>query len=181
MAHESIRRVARCIEPRCPSIDVLGRVIKVLALPDEATAAPCVMRWTIPPGIVIPLHSQPDPETLVVVSGNTEGLSQTAEGYQWTRLAPGDVFHVPGRAKQAFRNHWPEPAVMIVVATSHLGRFLLEVGKPALPTLRPANSPTPEAVRGFLETAARYGHWTATPEQNYQVGIDLPPTWSPPR
>jgi quercetin dioxygenase-like cupin family protein len=157
-------------------MDVLGRIVQFLVLTDEA--APCVMRWTIPPGTVIPLHSQPDPETLFVMSGNVEGLSQTAEGYQWIRLAPGDVFHVPGGAKQALRNHWPEPAVIIVVATARLRRLFLEAVKPVLPTLRPADPPTPEAVRDFLETAARHGQWTATPEQNYQVGIDLPPAWS---
>ena len=176
--HESIRRVARRIEPGSASVDVLGLIVQFLLPPDQGAAAPCVMRWTIPPGIVIPLHSQPDPETLFVISGNTEGLSQTAEGYRWARLAPDDVFHVPGGAKQAFRNNWPEQAVVIAVATARLGRFFLEVGNLILPTLQPANSPPPEAVRSFLETAARYGHWTATPEQNYQVGLDLPPARS---
>jgi quercetin dioxygenase-like cupin family protein len=177
MAHRPNQRVARRIERASASVDVLGTIMQVLVPADHETGVPCLLRATIPPGVVIPLHSQPDPETFFMISGNAEGLSQTTEGFQWSPLAPGDVFHVPSGAKHALRNHWPEQAVMIAIATVRLGGFFLEVGKPVLPTLRPANPPTREAVRHFLETAARYGHWIATPEENYQVGIDLPPTW----
>lgn len=174
LTHESDQRVARPIKVESACVDVFGTTMQFLMLPEEEPGMPCIIRETIPPATVIPMHSHPDPETCFMISGNAEGLAQTVEGFQWIRLAPHDAFHMPGRAKQAFRNHWPEPAVMIAIAPARRGRFFLEVGKPVLPTLRPASPPTPEAVRDFLETAARYGYWIATREENFQVGIDLP-------
>jgi uncharacterized RmlC-like cupin family protein len=32
-------------------------------------------------------------------------------------IGPGDIFHVPGNAKHAFRNRSSEPAVAIIVTT----------------------------------------------------------------
>jgi quercetin dioxygenase-like cupin family protein len=177
MTRQSSQRVAQRIEPDSASVDVLGTIMHFLLQPDQNAGTPCVMRWTMSPGIVIPLHSHPDPETIFMISGDAEGLTQTATGFQWSPLAPGDLFDVPGGAKHALRNHWPWPAVMTVVTTARLGQYFLEVGRPVFPTLRPANSPTLAAVRDFLKTATRYGHWIATPEENFRAGIDLPPTW----
>jgi hypothetical protein len=84
------------------------------------------------------------------------------------------VFHVPGGAKHAFRNHWREPTVMMSITTTRLGAFFVEVGRPVPPGTHPASQPSADAIRHFLETAARYGHWIATPEENMGVGIDLP-------
>jgi quercetin dioxygenase-like cupin family protein len=142
LTHESNQPVARRIEGESAHVDVLGTIMQFLMLPDGEPGMPCIIRRTIPPATVIPMHSHPDSETFFMISGNAEGLAQTAEGFQWFRLAPGDAFHVPRGAKQAFRNHWPEPAVMVAIATTRRGRFFLEVGKPVLPTLRPASPPT---------------------------------------
>jgi hypothetical protein len=30
-------------------------------------------------------------------------------------------------------------------------------------------------IERFLATAERYGHWTATPDENAEVGLTLPP------
>jgi quercetin dioxygenase-like cupin family protein len=169
------RRNAHRIDDQASAvIDVLGPTVQFLTFPGEGHAMPCIMRGTIPPGVAIPLHSHPDPETFLVIAGEVEGLAQTEGGFQWLRLGPGDVFHVPSRAKHAFRNHWPRPAVMIAVTTARLGGFFLEVGTPISPGSEPSQ-PSPETLRRFLETAARYGHWIATPEENMRVGIDLPP------
>lgn len=99
MACRSNQRVARRIEQEPASISVLGTIMRFLVRPDQETDVPCVIWAIIPPGIVIPLHSQPDPETFFMISGNAEGLSQTADGFQWNSLALGDVFHVPSGAK----------------------------------------------------------------------------------
>jgi quercetin dioxygenase-like cupin family protein len=152
---------ADLVDPRAvETLDVLGPTIQYLTPPDGDDGHPCVMRGTIPPGVVVPLHSHADPETFVMRSGRVEGLAVSAEGFEWIPVGPGDVFHVPGDAKHAWRNPSREPAEMIIVTTAKLGRFLGEV----------ASAGGPER---FLATAERYGYWNATPQENAEVGLQL--------
>jgi mannose-6-phosphate isomerase-like protein (cupin superfamily) len=145
-------------------LDVLGPTIQFLtAIADDA---PCIMRGTIPPGATAPLHSHPDPETFVALSGGLEGFTTAG---RWVRIEPGQTFHVPGGAKHAFRNHGVEPCVAVVVTTARLGRFFQEIGRPL-----GAGPPSAEAIQRFMEIALRYGHWNASPEQNAAIGISLP-------
>jgi uncharacterized RmlC-like cupin family protein len=118
--------------------------------------------------MVAPLHSHPDPETFIAVSGELEGLAVQGSEFAWTRIRPGDVFHVPTDARHAFRNRGTEPAVAFIVTTSRLGRFFEEFANTV------SGPPSAEAVTRFLEIADRYGHWNATPQENAAVGIDLP-------
>jgi quercetin dioxygenase-like cupin family protein len=145
------------------TLDVLGPTVSFLTPPDGADAEPCVMRGTMPPGVVVPLHSHADPETFLMLSGELEGLTMSPDGFAWVPVRAGDVFHVPPNAKHAWRNTAREPAVTIIVSTIKLGRFFRELG---------AGGPT---VARLLETAARYGYWNATPEENAQVGLRLAP------
>jgi quercetin dioxygenase-like cupin family protein len=151
--------------------EVMGPMVEYLTPLREGE--PCVMRGTIPPGVSGPLHSHADPETFLMVSGEVEGLRQAAGSSEWIAIRPGDVFHVPGGAKHAFRNRKNVPATMVIVSTDRIGRFFQEVGSPVVPGRQPA-PPTPEAIQHFLETSARYGYWNATPEENERVGITLP-------
>jgi quercetin dioxygenase-like cupin family protein len=146
------------------TFDVLGPTIEFLTRPGATEDEPCVMRGTIPAGVAVPLHSHPDPETFVVLSGEVEGLVPSRDGMRWVRIGPGGVFHVPGDRKHAFRNGRHDPAVMIVVSTTRIGLFFREVAGP----------PSPETIEHFLRTADRYGYWNATPEENAEVGIRLP-------
>jgi Cupin domain len=174
-ATTTLEAVAQLVEPeKVETLDVLGPTIQLLTKPEEADLWPCVMRGTIPPGVVIPLHSHADPETFVALSGEFEGLSQAAEDIAWVRITPGDIFHVPGGAKHAFRNPAAAPAVMDIVSTSKIGRFFQEVGTPVRPGARPSGPPSSEAIRHFIETAERYGYWNATPEENARIGLSLP-------
>jgi hypothetical protein len=132
------------------------------------------MQGTIPPGVIVPLHSHADPETFVMISGEIEGLSQSPDGFVWIKIRPGDIFHVPGGAKHAFRNHSAEPAVMTLISTAKIGRFFQEIGTPVGPGSRKPAPPSAEAIQHFLEVADRYGYWNATPEENAKVGLSLP-------
>jgi uncharacterized RmlC-like cupin family protein len=132
-----------------------------------------MMRGTIPPGVCVPLHSHAEPETFVVISGELYGFAPSAEGAGWVRMGPGKVFHVPGEAKHAFRNRSPEPAVTIVVSTARMVRFFREIGTPVGPGATPSGPPSDETVQRFLETAARYGHWIASPEENAKIGLPV--------
>jgi quercetin dioxygenase-like cupin family protein len=166
---------AHLVDPRTvETINVLGPTAQYLTSPDDGEHAPFIMRGTIPAGGAVPLHSHADPETFLAIAGELEGLVESADGFNWVRIGPGDVFHVPGGAKHAFRNPSREPAVQIVVTTARLGRFFREIGTPVAPGSPTGGPPPAEAIQRFLETAERYGYWNATPEENAEVGLTLP-------
>lgn len=155
------------------TINVLGPTIQFIT-PATDDRAPCVMRGTVPPGIVIPLHSHADPETFIAVSGALEGLVFSGDDFRWVSIGPGNVLHVPGHAKHAFRNTGAEPAVHFVISTARMGRFFREIGTPVPPGSGSHEPPTPEAIKRFLAVAVRYGYWNASPEENARVGLSLP-------
>jgi quercetin dioxygenase-like cupin family protein len=170
----SKEHAAHLVEPRdIEAFNVLGPVVEYMTRPEDG--APCVMRGTIPPRISVPLHSHADPETFYMISGEIEGLSHSPASLEWVRIKPGDIFHVPGGAKHAFRNRAQAPAVMIIVSTDKIGHFFREVGIPLVPEMQPPGPPTNETIRHFLETSERYGYWNASPEENAQIGLMLPP------
>jgi quercetin dioxygenase-like cupin family protein len=75
-------RTAHLVDARdAETLDVLGPTIQLLTSPEDESA-PCVMRGTIPPDVSVPLHSHPDPETLLLVSGEVEGLAESADGFR---------------------------------------------------------------------------------------------------
>lgn len=156
------------------TLDVMGLLIEFVTRIGTKSSAPCTMRGTIPPGVVIPLHSHADPETYVVVSGSADAIAESDGGLRWVTLNEGAVFHVPGGAKHAFRNQSSAPAVMLVISTSKIARFFRDVGQPVAAGNQPPGSPSAERIRRFLETAERYGYWNATPEENARIGISLP-------
>lgn len=155
------------------TIDVLGPTVQFLSAA-EPDNEPCVMRGIIPPGVAVPLHSHPGPETFIAISGRVEGLREAGGNFEWIPIAPGDVFHVPGWAKHAFRNRSKEPAELIVAAPASIGRFFREIGTPGTPGTRPA-PPSAKTMQRFMAAAQRHGHWNATPEENARVGILLGP------
>jgi quercetin dioxygenase-like cupin family protein len=161
---------ARAIEV----IDVLGPTIKFLSS-DEGEHDPCVMRSVVPPGVTVPLHSHPEPETFILVAGRIEGLKETAGNFEWVVIGRGDVFHVPGGVKHAFRNQSNEPADIVIAAPRSIGRFFREIGTPLAPDAPPPGPPSANMILHFMETSKRYGHWIATPEENARIGIFFVP------
>jgi hypothetical protein len=140
-------------------IDVLGPTVEILApagLPDDA---PCAIRGTIPSGGVIPLHSHGDPETFLALAGEMEGLVSRGGDPVWECVRPGDVLHVPGNSKHAWRNRSSAPAQSLIITTGRMARFFRELGR-AL-----------DNGSSLVAVAERYGHWNATPEENARLGI----------
>ena len=169
--------VAHRIDPRnLEALDLPdGQTLEFLVAPEETGDVFCMMRGTVHPGGYVPLHSHADAETFFPISGELEGLTQTADGFAWVHLGPTDMFHVPGGAKHAWRNASQEPGVVMIVTTGKMGRFFREIGRPITARgQRPAAPPSAEAIRQFLETARRYGYWMATPEENAAVGLAVP-------
>ncbi|MER8671192.1 hypothetical protein NKH45_29175 [Mesorhizobium sp. M1156] len=68
----SVRRISS-IRTSVETFDVLGPVVQFLTPPRDGE--PCIMRGTVPPGVVVPLHSHADPETFIQIPGEVEGLS----------------------------------------------------------------------------------------------------------
>ena len=153
-------------------IDVLGPTIQFVSS-DEGENDPCIMRSVLPPGVTVPLHSHPEPETFIVLSGRIEALKESAGNFEWVSIGLGDVFHVPGGAKHAFRNPSSEAANIIVAAPPSIGRFFREIGTPVAPDAQSPRPPSANAIRHFIETSKRYGYWNATPEENARIGIFL--------
>jgi quercetin dioxygenase-like cupin family protein len=157
--------------------DVLGPVVQFPTPLPREEEAPCVMRGTVGPGVIIPLHSHGDPETFVQVAGELEGLCESGGEFIWVPIRAGEVFHVPGGARHAFRNRSSEPAISMILTTRRLAGFLksigVRVGKANVPP------PSPERIADFLTKAGRLGYWNATPEENARVGLDLFPAAPP--
>jgi uncharacterized RmlC-like cupin family protein len=167
--------VAHLVEPeQVETLSILGPTIQVLTPPEGDDTWPCLMRGTIPPGVVIPMHAHADPETFFVLSGEVDGLALAGDDATWMRIVPGQIFHVPGGAKHAWRNPTRTPGVMLIVSTSKMARFFQELGVPVRPGA-PPTPPSPATLRRFQEVSARYGYWNATPEENAHIGIPLPP------
>jgi hypothetical protein len=175
MSRQPIQRNAHLVETgNLEVLDVLGPTIQLLTPPEPDDRSPCIMRGMIPPGIVIPLHSHADPETFLMRFGEIEGLVESPNGFIWVRIRPNDIFHVPGKAKHAFRNRSQERAELVIVSTSKMARFFQEIGTSLTKNAAPSGPPSQDTIRHFLETTARYGYWNASPEENAQLGLSLP-------
>ena len=155
------------------ALDIFGPIVEFTTSPLEPGSAYCVMEGIIPPGVAVPLHSHPDPESFYILSGHGQTLCQRGEQLEWVDVKPGDFVHVPSGSKHAHRNTSTEPLVELIVTTVTLGRFFQEVGRPAEPNTSPV-APSENDVRHFQETAGQYNHWVASPEENAAVGIVLP-------
>lgn len=173
MPTTNIVRSQLITQPHVQRFDVLGPILEFLSELTGSAGRDWMVRGTIPPGVVVPLHSHADFETFIMVSGQLEGLSQTRDGYEWLAMGAGDVLHIPGGAKHAFRNRSSAQAVTIMVTTETLGRFLKEIGRPVVAGA-PAAPPPPEAIAHFLRTADQYGYWIGSPEENAEIGLVLP-------
>jgi hypothetical protein len=76
-------------------------------------------------------------------------------------VSPGELLHVPGGARDGWRNSRTEPAVTFLISAARMARFFREVA-----------GATPEQ---FLATSARYGYWNATPDRSTAAGLPFNP------
>ena len=152
--------------------DVFGPTLEFLILPGEADSGYCVMKGTIPPGISVPLHSHPDIESFLLVSGAVQAMSQRDGTFEWLEVRPGELVHVPSNAKHAWRNASGEPAVQLITTTPKLGRFLEEIGRPVT-SGAPLPPTTLDDLQHFIRVAAKYGYWLGSPAENAAIGIVL--------
>jgi quercetin dioxygenase-like cupin family protein len=149
-----------------------GTLFEFLASPDQTGSEICLIRGTIPPGGAVPLHSHSDVELFYVLEGSLEAFQFGNGRHGWVSFGPGDVVSISGNVKHALRNSSTVPATLLVVTTSQLYSFFHEVSKPS-DRARKVNPPSPEELKKVFETAARYGYWMGSPEENAAIGLIL--------
>jgi quercetin dioxygenase-like cupin family protein len=151
----------------CETLDLFGPSIQFLTPLSDRDDSYCLIKGTVPAGVVVPIHSHAERETFYVIEGEVEGFWKD----RWITLCAGGVFDVPGGLKHGWRNLSDAPASVIFVVPMRLGRFLREIGRP-LATVEPGG-PKPEDLHRFVEIAHAYGYWLGSPADNAAIGMPL--------
>jgi len=149
-----------------------GVLLEFLASPEEVGDAICLIRGTMPPGVVVPLHRHEEPELLYVLEGTLEVYRSNEGSAGWTAARVGDVVVIPGNVKHALRNGSSLPVTLALVTKSELYAFFRELAKPFDPNLR-LTPPTAEEIQEFFAVAAKYGYWLASAEENAAIGLSI--------
>src|SRR5215831_15231047 len=108
-------------------LDVLGPRIQFITALSDNDDDYCLIKGTVPAGVVVPIHSHAERETFYVLAGAVQGLWED----RWITLGPGDVFDVPGGLKHAWRNVSCTSVSLLFVVPMRLARFLRDIGRSA--------------------------------------------------
>lgn len=146
-------------------LDLFGPQVQLVTALSDENDGYCLLRGTLPAGVVVPLHSHADRETFYILEGDLQGFRRD----RWMTLADGDILDILGGVKHAFRNVSAAPVYLLFVTTTRLGRFFHEVGRPVATV--PPGPPAPADLRRFLEISHHHGHWLGSPEDNAAIGI----------
>lgn len=147
--------------------DLLGPTIQFVTPLSDDDAGFCLLRGTIPPGVVVPIHSHQDHETFYILEGQLEALKDSS----WQTYGVGGVFDVPGGTKHAFRNVSGKDAATLIVTTMVLASFFQRVARPIASV--PPGFPSREVLQRFAEASLAEGHWLGSVEDNAAIGINL--------
>jgi quercetin dioxygenase-like cupin family protein len=148
-------------------LDVLGPRIKFLTALSDNDQEYCLIRGTVPAGLVVPIHSHPERETFYVLEGEVEGFWED----RWSTLGVGDVCDLPGGLKHGWRNPSSVPASMLVVVPMRLAWFFRDIGRPVA-TVAPG-PPKSADLQRMIEISRAYGYWLGGPADNAAVGISF--------
>jgi quercetin dioxygenase-like cupin family protein len=159
-------------EPREPThadwLDVFGPRIKTLSKEQDGSAnGYAVFLGIIPAGVVVPLHSHEDRETMYVLAGAVEVFTRG----EWHSVSPNGVVDINSNEPHAWRNVTDNDVTLIIVTTSKIERFFAEIGRPISASLGP---PTPQDMERLMSASDQYGYWVASPEENFAIGLQLP-------
>jgi len=153
------------------SFDVFGVLLHFLVMPEETGGQISLYRGTISPGVIVPLHSHPDPEIFHVLDGGLEAFVESGPHPGWSTFIAGEVLAIPGGVKHALRNTSSTPATTLLVAQVELYKFFREIAKPCGVQL-PA-SPPADAMQKLFTAAAKYNYWMGSEADNAAIGISL--------
>jgi quercetin dioxygenase-like cupin family protein len=151
-------------------LDVAGLTVEFLTGPQDAPGDFCVMRGTIPPGAVVPIHSHDSTETFLVISGTKQALVPGDHGLEWKDVHPGDYVQIAGGQAHALRNVSAEPVIELIITNPRLGEWFSEAGRPVTGEPGP---PTPDDLARLIAVSGKYGYRLGTPDENTAAGIQL--------
>jgi quercetin dioxygenase-like cupin family protein len=151
-------------------LDVAGLTVEFLTGPQDAPGDFCIMRGTIPPGAVVPIHSHDSTETFLVLSGTKQALVPGEHGLEWKNVQTGDYVQIASGEAHALRNVSREPVIELIITNPRLGEWFQEVGRPVIGDPGP---PTPDDLARLIAVSDKYGYRVGTPEENRAVGIEL--------
>ena len=151
---------------------VVGTLLQFASTPEQSHSRIAVMRAGIPAGAVIPLHSHADPEIFCILTGFMEVFQDDGESQGWATAGPGDVVTIASGNRHAIRNTGSTNVACILVSEDKLYRFFRELG---IPIERGSDVPAPseDVMMELFQTAARYGYWIGSPEDNEAIGLHL--------
>jgi quercetin dioxygenase-like cupin family protein len=154
-------------------LDVLGPTVEFLTPSPEKADEYCVMKGTIPPGVSVPLHSHPDPESFYVLSGSAQTLLEQGNRLEWVDVKAADFIHIPGGAKHAHRNVSDQPVVELITTTPTLGHSSRKSAS-LEPRKGPSAEPTSDNLQELVRISAKYHYWLGSPAENAAVGLAVP-------
>jgi quercetin dioxygenase-like cupin family protein len=152
--------------------NVVGVKIQFLSTPEQVQDQISVMRGAIRPGVVVPLHSHPDPEIIYILEGSIEVFQAEGPDAGWSAVGVGRTVSIPGNVKHALRNVSTLPAITVLVTKAGIYQFFRELALPFDPDQLPS-PPTPEDMQKLFTAASKYEYWMASPEENAAIGISL--------
>ena len=153
-----------------PTFVVLGVLLEFLASPEQVDGEISLIRGTLPPQTVVPLHSHSDPEVFYMLEGQLEVYEATA----WRTAKTGGTVAIPGNVRHALRNASSKPATTLTVTKAELYKFFRELAKPLDPA-EPFAPPTPGEMQQVYDVAAKHHYWIASPAENAAIGLFLGP------
>jgi quercetin dioxygenase-like cupin family protein len=152
--------------------NVVGVKIQFLSTPEQVRDQISVMRGIVPPGVVIPLHSHPDPEILYILEGSIEVFQAEGPDAGWSTVSAGQTVSIPGKTKHALRNVSALPVITVLITKTGIYQFFQELAQPFDPNQLPA-PPTPGEMQKLFTAAKKYEYWMASPEENAAIGLFL--------
>jgi quercetin dioxygenase-like cupin family protein len=154
------------------AFNVVGVKIQFLVTPEQVRDQISVMRGTVPPGGVIPLHSHPDAEIIYITEGSIEIFQAEGPDAGWSTVSAGQTVSIPGKVKHALRNVASFPVISVLITKTGIYQFFKELARPFDPNQIPA-PPTPAEMQKLFTLAAKYEYWMASPQDNAAIGISL--------
>ena len=136
------------------TFNMFGVLLNFLVTPNETGDEISLFKGTLPPGVVIPLHSHAEPEVFYVLEGSLEVYREGDQSQGWSATQPGGVLAIPGKVKHALRNTSSTPTTVILVTQDELYNFFRSVAKPFEAGQMPA-PPAPEVMQQLFAGWAR--------------------------
>src|ERR1700750_744358 len=81
------------------TFDIFGVRLQFLITPEQSSGKISLYRGTLPSGIVVPLHSHPEPEVFYVLEGTLEVYQESAAPQDWSISRAGNVVAIPADIK----------------------------------------------------------------------------------